>query len=68
MAAIQGDFGGNGGRTDSHEEDSVRKYMPPELEDCISLREVHIYRAPPGNPRKGGLCRGAGGLTTWEHG
>jgi hypothetical protein len=25
--------------------------MPAELNDCIALRDVHIYRAVPGNPR-----------------
>jgi hypothetical protein len=26
---------------------SVVKYMPTELDDCIVLREVHIYRGSP---------------------
>jgi hypothetical protein len=28
----------------------VEKYMLPELDDCITLREVLIYRADPWKP------------------
>jgi hypothetical protein len=42
--------------------------MPPELDDYIVLRKVHIYRGNPlGNPRPRGLRRGGRSDRQWWH-
>jgi hypothetical protein len=47
---------------------NVGKYMPLELDDCIILREVHIYRGGPLEILDRGGCGEVGGLTAWKNG
>jgi hypothetical protein len=42
----------------------VEKYKPPELDDCIALREVQIYKGSPLKTLGQGGCTEMGGLTT----
>jgi hypothetical protein len=42
--------------------------MPSKLDDCIALREVHLYRGQPLETQGRGGYAGVDGLTIWRRG